>query len=366
MLHLARVGRRTLVPLALLSVVSASLLAQSPLPEALAEAGHWKRVRAIVEPRVKANPNDAQALSLLARVKEVFGDRDGALPLAEKAVALDGRNATYHVRLAELCGSLANSASLFRQMSLGGRFKSELEAALAIDPKNVDALWAQMQFFWQAPGFFGGDKEKARQKAQRIGQIDTARGYLAQAQIASLEKHTTKLESLFVKAVEAAPHNYQARMTLANFYASQAPPRYDLAEKHASQAVSEAPDRVAGYAMLARVYARQRRTADLERALRDAERNVPDNLAPFLNAANALLADGADLPRAESYIRRYLSQEREGGGTTPGVARWRLALVLEKEGRRQEAIAEAENAARLEPKREEIVKYVEALKKGES
>ena len=47
--------------------------------EALIEAGHWKRARAIVEPRVAANPRDAQAVWLLSRIKLAFGDLDGAL-----------------------------------------------------------------------------------------------------------------------------------------------------------------------------------------------------------------------------------------------------------------------------------------------
>jgi predicted Zn-dependent protease len=353
---------RSLLPLlaTIVCLAPSALFAQSA--EELAEAGHWKRVRAIVEPRVKTNPNDAQALWLLARVKEAFGDREGALPLAEKAVALDGRNASYHVQLADLCGSLAQSASLFRQISLGRRVKSELDAAVAVDLKHVDALWGLMQFLWQAPGLVGGDKDKARQMAQRIGQINPARGYFAQAQIATYEKQPAKLEDLYRKAVEADPRSYQAQMTLANYYAAQSPPRYDMAEKYAREAVSIAPDRVSGYTALARIYARQQRTADLERVLVDAERNVPDNPSPFLAAASALLGDGKDLPRAESYVRKYLAQEREGNTTTHGVARWRLALVLEKEGRRQEAIAEAENAARLEPKRQEIAKDLARMK----
>jgi tetratricopeptide (TPR) repeat protein len=345
---------------AVVCLVPSPSLAQAP--EALAEAGHWKRVRAIVEPRVKTNPNDAQALWLLARVKEAFGDREGALPLAERAVALDGRNANYHVQLAGLCGSLAQTAGLFRQLSLGKRVKSELEAALAIDPKNLDALRGLMEFLWQAPGLFGGDKDKARQTAQRIGQIDSARGYLAQAQIANWEKQIAKVEDLYRKAVEADPRSYPTQVTLANFYASQSPPRYDLAERHARAALSIAPDRVSGYNVLARIYARQQRIADLETLLADAERDVPDSPSPFLSAANGLLTEMKDLPRAESYVRKYLAQEREGFNTTQGVARWRLALVLEREGRRQEAIAEAEKAARMEPKGEDIAKDVARMK----
>ncbi len=57
---------------------------------ALIEAGHWKRVRAQVMPRAQANPSDAETVYLLSRVKQAFGDLNGALELAEKSVALDG------------------------------------------------------------------------------------------------------------------------------------------------------------------------------------------------------------------------------------------------------------------------------------
>jgi hypothetical protein len=57
----------------LFAAVAVCLLAM-PLPAdspgaALAEANHWKRLKAMVEPRVAANPNDAEAQWFLSRVR---------------------------------------------------------------------------------------------------------------------------------------------------------------------------------------------------------------------------------------------------------------------------------------------------------
>ncbi len=124
----------------LLAAIAAPALAADPAPETLAEAGHWKRLRVIAEKRLAANPNDAQAAYFLARVKESYGDFEGALPLAEKAAALDGRNSNYHYLVGALYGQMARKASLFKQMSLAGKFKKETQTALELDPKNIDAL----------------------------------------------------------------------------------------------------------------------------------------------------------------------------------------------------------------------------------
>ena len=42
----------------------------------LIEAGHWKQARAMLEPRVRANPSDAEAAALLSQVRSADGDLD--------------------------------------------------------------------------------------------------------------------------------------------------------------------------------------------------------------------------------------------------------------------------------------------------
>ena len=80
--------------LPLLCLIAAA--AEQNSPEALIEAGHWKKARAIVEARADANLRDAAACFLLSQVRSAFGDQASPLPLAEKAVALDGGVARYH------------------------------------------------------------------------------------------------------------------------------------------------------------------------------------------------------------------------------------------------------------------------------
>ena len=104
--------------LILLAIAVAPLaFSGDPTPESLVRAGHWKRPRPLAEQLYRRNPDDAQAAYLLSQVKMAFGDLEGALPLAEKAVVLDGSNASYHYQLAAVCGALAEHASLFKKAS---------------------------------------------------------------------------------------------------------------------------------------------------------------------------------------------------------------------------------------------------------
>ena len=128
----------------------------------LAEHGHWKRLKALVEPRAAANPNDAEAHYLLSRVRMAYHDTDGALAPAEKAVALDAKNAEYRWQLAQVVGEQAVSASIFKQIGLAKRYKREVGSGSRARPEAHARRWsASSEFYDRAPGIVGGDKQKA-------------------------------------------------------------------------------------------------------------------------------------------------------------------------------------------------------------
>ena len=91
--------------------------------------------------------------------------------------------------------------------------------------------------------------------------------------------------------------------------------------------------RVDAYAALAEVYADRERWSELDSILNAATREVPDDFAPYYRAADRLLVSGKDLPRAERYLKTYLSQEPEGNQPPLAEARRKIGLVLEKEAR---------------------------------
>jgi tetratricopeptide (TPR) repeat protein len=345
-----------------LGLAALAVWASDASPEALMDAGHFKRARAIAEPRLRANGNDASALYVMTRIRFLTGDIDGALPMAEKLVMLDPKKADYRWLLAGVVGRKAERAGVFSQFGLARRFKKEAETVLQLDPKHIEARQGLVDFHMQAPGIVGGDKSKARALADEIMKLDAARGYLALASIARREKKDDQLEGLYRKAADSTPKNYSALLTLAGFYAAGAQKKYEAAEQYAREAQKLDPDRVGAYAMLAGLDAYRERWPELDATLALAEKNVPDNLAPHYNAGRILLQEGKDLPRAERYFRKYLTQEPEVNSPLHAHAYWRLGNVLEKQGRKQEAIAALETALRLKPDLEDAKKDLKRLK----
>jgi len=332
-------------------------------PEALIDAGHWKRARPLAERRYQSNPNDAEAADALSQVKLAFGDLDASRELAEKAVALDPQNSNYHFQLAVACGRTAEKASLFSKAHWAKRFKEEAETAVSLDPKNLDARFGLLDFYLQAPRLMGGGQDKARAMADEIAKIDPVSGFLAQARLAREQKDWTKEEQEWAKAAAASPTTYDAMIDIANFDLRPAGGRdkpYDPStidppanpaqtEKFARQAARLDSGRVAAYAILARLYVLEQRWTDLDSALAEAEKNVPDDLRPFYRAAEALLAENQKLGTAERYFRKYLAQEPEPDSPKLAEAHWQLGLTLEKEGRQPEAAAEIEAAVSMDP-----------------
>jgi tetratricopeptide (TPR) repeat protein len=348
---------------ALLCLVAVSLRADSPAAD-LAAHGHWKRLKAQVEPRAAANANDAEAQWLLSRVRAAYRDFDGALAPAEKAVALDRRNADYQWQLAQVVGELASDASVFKQMGLARRYKREVEAALAINPKHTEALTGLMEFHTRAPGIVGGDKKKAQEIVEQIMAINKVDGCIAKVRLLGRQSPVpmAEIEQAWVQAVQADPNRYEPHLNLANIYAGGTSPRWELAEKEALAARHLDADRVNPYGLLASIYAAQEKWTELEAILTEAEKRIPDNLSPYLRTAGTLTNTGKDLARAERYARKYLSQEPEPNASSHAVAHWRLGLVLEKQGRKADAIAELQTATRLDPKFEPAQKDLKRLR----
>jgi tetratricopeptide (TPR) repeat protein len=317
--------------------------------QALIRAGHWKRARAILEPQVKTHPDDAMSCYLLAEVKMSFKDLDGALPPAQHAVDLDGGKSNFHLELGKVFGEMASHASIFSAGSLAVKFRKEVEVAIQIDPKNIDALDAMMQFKYQAPGMMGGSKDEARDLADKITTLDPSEGNLSHAELAELEKDAGQMESFYLRAVQANPRNYDARTSLAKFYSQSSHAKYDEAVKQANSAIQLDPGRAEAYWIRARVFALQQRWSDLDQTVADAQKNVPDDLRPLYEASQGLLEIGQNLAKAEDYARKYLSQEPEGEEPDAADGHRLLGLVLEKEGRNADARSEMKTALQLRP-----------------
>ena len=305
--------------IAIVQIVAPAMASDVSL-DALLEAGHWKRLQRMAEPQA-ADKQNPQAAYFLSCAKMAFGDLDGALELAQRAVSLEPGNSRYHQQLAVAYGRKANRASFFKKMSLGGQYKAEVKKAVELDAKNVDALWELMEFYWHAPGIAGGDQNKARSLAGDIMRLNAAKGYLALAGVVGSGSGGGYSKITITKPLRLTPRAIDAQMRLARFYLSDKRKKYDLADKHAQQAVSLDPERIGAYKVMAVVRVRQEHWQELDALLAQAAAKVPDDLSAHFEAGLQTLLTGKDPARAEQYLRKYLTQEPEAGAPSsfPGT-----------------------------------------------
>lgn len=330
----------------------------------LIDRGQLRRAKTAIEARAQKLPEDAETQYLLGSIKAASGDVEGALAHAEKAATLSPRDADYRYAVAELYGRKAQNANALSQIGLAKRFKKEIEAAIALDPKHVDSREALMEYYWQAPGIVGGDKKKAREMAAEIGRLDPSRGAMAMASIARREKQPAVVESLYLRAAALAPTRYGPQITLASWYMDDSRKSWDEALRHARAALAIDAQRVGAHAAFATIYSKLGRWDDLDRSLADAAQALPDNRQAHYVAGRTLVVAKTEPARAEKYLRSYLEVEPEIGAPSHGAAHWRLGLALEQQGRPAEAKAEIEKALALDPKLDEARKDLKRLKKG--
>jgi tetratricopeptide (TPR) repeat protein len=341
--------RQVMMAAALVAMAAQPPRAAGPDLDAWRDAGHWKRIRAAVEPRYRANPKELDALYWMARVKLAFGDVQGAYDLAQRLVAANPKSADAQYVLAETSGLLGRRAGLFKAFSYLREFKRAGSAALALDPRHRETLWLFASFYYNAPGIVGGDKTRASAAVRSLIAADPALGYAASAEMALQEKDPARAERELRKAVDAAPASYSALERLAAFYVTQTPRRPEPALAPAARAVALDPERAGGYAQLASAHALLDHWAEVDATLARAAERVPDDPSPFYVVARTLLAASRDPARAERCLRTYLAQPAEGGAPDHASARWRLGLAIERQGRKAEARAEFEAALRLRP-----------------
>lgn len=307
------------------------------LIDKLIEADHWKQARVLVQQRLKASPSDPRAYYWLSKVEENFNNVEAAVDPAEKAISLDDRIADYHAQAAEVYALMAQRGNVLKQVNYIRKMRHEIDLALALDSRNLDALLVSAVFYWKAPSMAGGDRKKALELTNQIVSFNPAWGYLAQARLFQ-DEDIGRTQKALENAAAAAPANYTAKTSLALFYITKLhAPRPTDSAKLARAAISIDPSRSAAYNILARVYAVEGRYDELDALLAEAEKSNADDLSPYYFAAETLVEEKQEPQRAERYLRRYITQMPEGRAPGLPEARTLLAQAAQKPGRPSQA-----------------------------
>jgi tetratricopeptide (TPR) repeat protein len=153
---------------------------------------------------------------------------------------------------------------------LASKARQAFERAVALDPKNSDALSDLFDYYLEAPGFLGGGYDKAMTVAENTARLDPAQGYFEKAKLAQKRKE------------------------------------FQAAEDHLRKAISVAPREVGHFLALARFLATQGRNKESDAVFLEAQTNHPDAPQVLFAWASVLVKEKRDLGQAKSMLERYM------------------------------------------------------------
>ena len=122
------------------------------------------------------------------RAALLHGDANAAVAALEKAVAQSPNDAVAHYWLGSAYGTKAQQSSMFSAAMIAPKVKEQFEKAVALDPKYIDARMGLVEFYAVAPGFMGGDFDKAVAQAAELRKLDPLQAHRAYAVIYSAQK----------------------------------------------------------------------------------------------------------------------------------------------------------------------------------
>lgn len=344
--------------IAVLGLSLCGIVASAQSADRLLSDGHYLRAEKLVRVALQRDPNDVHALVNLSVVDWSFNRFDAAIANAEKAVANAPNSVEAHSHLADALGAklVSSDAGTIAKIALAHRFRKEVDRTLELDPNNVDSLQDLAQFYWHAPGMLGGDKTKARQTADKLFGISPFRGASARADFLTDEtdanRRVAATAAVWHTAIAANANDYDSHSALAAALLEQTGDQKLLAEaeSEANRARTLDGGRIGAYNSLAIVYARSGRWSELDTLLKQAKAAVPEDHAPGYRVAVAILNGNmsAQLQRAAELLQEYLSHPVEGEEPTHARAHWRLGQVLEKQGRKSDAVRELQTAVQMD------------------
>ena len=196
----------------------------------------------------------------------------------------------------------------------------------------------------------------------RLVTIDPVKGNFVQAEIAIQEKHDDQVEAFYQKALAANPKSYDALVQLGGFYLGEKHRDYGKSDKYLHDALQVDAGRSGAYSALAQSLVLREKWTELDQVLAQAEKACPEDFSYYYQAARVLLNTGKDNERAERYFRKYLTQEPEVGRPSWAHAHWRLGLIFEKQGKKDQARLEIEIALKLNPELKAAEKDLKRVK----
>jgi len=248
-----------------------------------------------------------------------------AAEVLEKGVAAKPNDAARHYHLGEAYGVIAQQAGMFKAASMAGKVRDEFAKAVQLDPNFLDARFGLMEFYLRAPGFMGGDEDKAREQANEIKKRDAFAGHRAFASIAAAKKDMNAARAEYIAAVRENPTSAKTHYWYAVFLMT--------GDKNYAGSLQEF----------------------------DAALKLDANyMAAVFQLGHLAALSGTNYARGEEALQKYLAYKPAGDEPGHHRTHYWLGMLYEKQGKKAEARAQYQAALKLRGNQKDVT---EALKR---
>jgi tetratricopeptide (TPR) repeat protein len=280
---------------------------QVPDPELAWEYRDFRPVEGWLEQREGAVSDSVEGLRARAWLARRAGETERALELIDQAMGRAPASADLRVDRARFRSDLLDEAGPFSALRIARDVRDDLEHAVSVAPRHVDALVALASFHQRAPAIAGGNKHYAEALMERLKSVAPGRMHLRAAMQMARQERFDGAAARISRAIDSA-ERIRPKWWLRKGRWLLALNRYDQAAHCFEKALDNAP-----------------------------------RFAPALYALGRLAAQGeAELGRGATALGRYLELPRWPGDPDHALA-W---LELGRIKMRLESPAEARDAFR--------------------
>jgi tetratricopeptide (TPR) repeat protein len=165
----------------------------------------------------------AVAHSYVAEVAYELRDKGGSeraaeagVADAEKAIAINAKNAEYYRVLGTLCGQVIPANPIMGALAYGKRAKEALDKAIEMDPKSPRARIAHGVGYYYLPTNFGGGPDNAIKDYKQALTLDpkNAEAYLWMGVAFAKQHQTAQAREAFAKSLQLDPDRVWAKHQL--------------------------------------------------------------------------------------------------------------------------------------------------------
>jgi len=262
----------------------------------------------------KANAGNAEAWIALTRARLQAGKAEQALAAAEKATKLAPDSAQSFYWLGNAYGARIGEVGMLSKMGMAPKLRDAFERTVKLDPDQLQARSALIEFYLQAPGMIGGGIDKARAQATEIFKRDKAQGFMAQGRIAVHEKNSAQALKFYEAALATKPGDAGVRLAVAI------------------------------------AYQQLERWADAFKHLRAWTAEDPKAGAAWYQTGRASALSGLFLDEGIAGLQRYMTLPHGKNEPQQQHALYRLGQIHAKAGRKDKARIALQAALKLDPK----------------